>query len=165
MKAVVHSGGGSPQQRAPRQDAGTTGRDVTHAIKVEPSGRVRLSEEREVRGKYCGSDFIVTTTRYLDGTVRQVSQSGSYREEDVRMEAVPSRTRDITDYGRLTIAAKRLTQSMATYGPDNPPSPEQITTFVMGYQNLQEWRRQAQEKMTRAEGEIDVVEQVLTRFM
>jgi hypothetical protein len=164
MKATVQ-GSGVKVRRKPQPAPGVTSRpDVTHAISVE-YGRVRLSKMREVRGKYDGSDFTVTTTRYLDGTVRTVSSSAQYRNEKVTMEAVPSRTRDITDFGRLSVAAKKLAQSMSAYGPQNPPSAEQVTTFVMGYQNLQEWRRQAQERMTRAEGEIDVVEELLTRFM
>lgn len=164
MKAIVQAAG-VQQRRKPRPAPGVTSRfDVTHAISVE-YGRVRLSKMTEARGKINGKDFTVTTIRYLDGTVRTVSGTAQLTQEKVTMEAVPSRTRDITDFGRLSVAAKKLAQSMSAYGPQNPPSAEQVTTFVMGYKNLQEWRRQAQEKMTRAEGEIEVVEQVLARFL
>jgi hypothetical protein len=78
---------------------------------------------------------------------------------------VPARTKDTMDFGRLSTAAKALASSMSKYSADNEPSPEQVTTFLVGYQNLLEFRRAARARMTQAEGEIDAVENMLRQFL
>jgi len=37
--------------------------------------------------------------------------------------------------------------------------------FIAGYRNLLEWRRKVRQQMTRAEGEIDAVETLLTQIL
>jgi hypothetical protein len=128
--------------------------------------RVRIGRTKERKGMIDGSPLDVVTTQYLDGKALRVSSSRLYFQEDeVAFDAVPARTKDITDFGRLTTAAKSLAVSMAAFGPDNEPSSEQLAVFVTGYRNLLEWRRRASEQMTRAEGEIDAVETMLTQML
>jgi hypothetical protein len=128
--------------------------------------RVRIGRTKERKGGIDGDPLDVVTTQYLDGKALRVSSTRKYFQEDeVAFDAVPARTKDITDFGRLTTAAKSLAVSMAAFGPDNEPSSEQLAVFIAGYRNLLEWRRRAREQMTRAEGEIDVGEILLTQML
>jgi hypothetical protein len=128
--------------------------------------RVRIGRTKERKGSVGGDPLDVVTTQYLDGKALRVASTRLYFQEDeVAFDAVPARTKDITDFGRLTTAAKSLAVSMAAYGPDNEPSSEQLAVFIAGYRNLLEWRRKVRQQMTRAEGEIDVVETLLTQIL
>ena len=128
--------------------------------------RVRMGRTKERKGMIDGDPLDVVTTQYLDGKALRVASSRLYFQEDeVPFDAVPARTKDITDFGRLTTAAKALAVSMAPFGPDNEPSSEQLAVFISGYRNLLEWRRKVRQQMTRAEGEIDAVETLLTQII
>jgi hypothetical protein len=128
--------------------------------------RVRIGRTKERKGDVGGYPLDVVTTQYLDGKALRVASTKQYFQEDeVAFDAVPARTKDITDFGRLTTAAKALAVSMAPYGPDNEPSSEQLAVFINGYRNLLEWRRKVRQQMTRAEGEIDAVETLLTQIL
>lgn len=128
--------------------------------------RVRIGRTKERKGAIDGYPLDVVTTQYLDGKALRVSSTRQYfHEDEVAFDAVPARTKDITDFGRLTTAAKSLAVSMAAFGPNNEPNPEQLAVFVPGYRNLLEWRRRAREQMTRAESEIDAVETMLTQIL
>jgi hypothetical protein len=128
--------------------------------------RVRIGRTKERKGMIDGDPLDVVTTQYLDGKALRVASTRKYFQEDeVAFDAVPARTKDITDFGRLTTAAKSLAVSMAPFGPDNEPSSEQLAVFINGYRNLLEWRRKVREQMTRAEGEIDAVETLLTQIL
>ena len=130
------------------------------------TSRVRMGRTKERKGMIDGDPLDVVTTQYLDGKALRVASSRLYFQEDeVAFDAVPARTKDITDFGRLTTAAKSLAVSMAAYGPDNEPSSEQLAVFIAGYRNLLEWRRKVRQQMTRAEGEIDAVETLLTQIL
>ena len=84
--------------------------------------RVRMGRTKERKGLINGDPLDVVTTQYLDGKALRVASSRLYFQEDeVAFDAVPARTKDITDFGRLTTAAKSLAVSMAPYGPDNEP--------------------------------------------
>ena len=128
--------------------------------------RVRMGRTKERKGDVGGYPLDVVTTQYLDGKALRVAATKQYFQEDeVAFDAVPARTKDITDFGRLTTAAKSLAVSMAAFGPDNEPSSEQLAVFIAGYRNLLEWRRKVRQQMTRAEGEIDAVETLLTQIL
>jgi hypothetical protein len=128
--------------------------------------RVRIGRAKERKGAIDGDPLDVVTTQYLDGKALRVASTRKYFQEDeVAFDAVPAHTKDITDFGRLTTAAKSLAVSMAAFGPDNEPSSEQLAVFIAGYRNLLEWRRKVRQQMTRAEGEIDVVEILLTQML
>jgi hypothetical protein len=127
--------------------------------------RVRIGRTKERKGAIDGDPLDVVTTQYLDGKALRVASTRSYFQEDeVAFDAVPAHTKDITDFGRRTTAAKSLAVSMAEFSKSEP-SPAQVAVFVNGYRNLLEWRRKAREQMTRAEGEIDVVEILLTQML
>ena len=127
--------------------------------------RVRIGRTKERKGAIDGDPLDVVTTQYLDGKALRVASTRKYFQEDeVAFDAVPAHTKDITDFGRLTTAAKSLAVSMAEFSKSEP-SPAQVAVFVNGYRNLLEWRRKAREQMTRAEGEIDVVEILLTQML
>ena len=127
--------------------------------------RVRIGRTKERKGAIDGDPLDVVTTQYLDGKALRVASTRSYFQEDeVAFDAVPARTKDITDFGRLTTAAKSLAVSMAEFSKSEPSS-EQLAVFIAGYRNLMEWRRKAREQMTRAEGEIDMVEILLTQML
>ena len=123
--------------------ASTTSRRVSGQIaaeKVDSVVRVRLSRVVEHKGAYNGEPFIQITSEYLDGgTVEHIS-AGTYNQQKVTpmTTVIPARTKDAMEFGRLSVAAKALASSMSKYGADNEPSPEQVTTFLMGYQNLLE---------------------------
>lgn len=169
----------SPQQ--PLAGRNASGRKVPPQSPTSPSisrssvitvdgstglSRVRIGRTKERKGAYDGDPLDVVTTQYLDGKALRVSSTRKYFQEDeVAFDAVPARTKDITDFGRLTTAAKSLAVSMAAFGPDNEPSSEQLAVFIAGYRNLLEWRRKVRQQMTRAEGEIDAVETLLTQIL
>jgi hypothetical protein len=128
--------------------------------------RVRIGRAKERKGSIDGDPLDVVTTQYLDGKALRVASTRKYFQEDeMAFDAVPARTKDITDFGRLTTAAKSLAVSMAAFGPDNEPSSEQLAVFIAGYRNLLEWRRKVRQQVTRAEGEIDAVEILLTQML
>lgn len=137
--------------------------------------RVRMGRTKDrsrsivVAGK--SARMAVETTNYLDGRSRLVATAGSptktlySQESEVPFEAVPARTKDITDFGRLTTAARALAASMAEFGPDNEPSAEQLEVFVGGYRNILAWRAKVRAQMVQAEGQIDAVEHMLARIL
>jgi hypothetical protein len=150
--------------------ASTISRRASSQIAVEEVdsvARVRLSRVIEHKGAIRGEPFIQMTSDYLDGgTVEHIS-AGNYIDQKVTpmTTVVPARTKDTMDFGRLSTAAKALASSMSKYSAENEPSPEQVTTFLVGYQNLLEFRRAARARMTQAEGEIDAVENILRQFL
>jgi hypothetical protein len=143
-------------------------RSFSKIIAVErPKGlsRVRVGRVKEHKGMVQNQPMEVVTTQYLDGHGHWIAQTKDfYQEDEMTFDAVPVRTRDITDFGRLSMAAKSLASSMSAFSKTEP-SPEQVAVFINGYRNLMEWRRKAREQMTRAEGEIDVVEILLTKML
>lgn len=174
MKATVQAG---TRSKAPRvrhmlqDDAATLSRKDIRQIRDEQDEngvhRVRLWQSVERKGALNGQPYVITTTTYLDGGEVRVSTAGKFEQKKVSpmTTVVPARTKDTMDFGRLTTAAKTLAVSMSKYGPENPPSPEQVTAFIVGYQNLLEFRRAVRARMTQAEGEIDMVENVLRQFL
>lgn len=117
-----------------------------------------------------GQEVKRIACRYLDGdeVVTLVdAQSGKPIKEAHVMawEAVPARTQDILDFGRLQQAAVALTGQMAAYGPGNPPPAEQVASWLLAFANLQQWRKAAEERMTMADGQIGSVGVVLRQFV
>lgn len=138
---------------------------VSRATGSTGLSRVRIGRTKERKGAIDGDPLDVVTTQYLDGKALRVASTRSYFQEDeVAFDAVPAHTKDTTDFGRRTTAAKSLAVSMAEFSKSEP-SPAQVAVFVNGYRNLLEWRRKAREQMTRAEGEINVVEILLTQML
>lgn len=156
-------------RKVPPQSSSSTSMTRSSVITVDAStglSRVRMGRTKERKGDVGGYPLDVVTTQYLDGKALRVAATKQYFQEDeVAFDAVPARTKDITDFGRLTTAAKSLAVSMAAFGPDNEPSSEQLAVFIAGYRNLLEWRRKVRQQMTRAEGEIDAVETLLTQIL
>jgi hypothetical protein len=160
-------------RKVPPQSSSNPSMSRSSVIVVECTGetmrtlsRVRIGRTKERKGDVGGYPLDVVTTQYLDGKALRVASTRQYFQEDeVAFDAVPARTKDITDFGRLTTAAKSLAVSMAAFGPDNEPSSEQLAVFIAGYRNLLEWRRKVRQQMTRAEGEIDAVETLLTQIL
>ena len=107
------------------------------------------------------------TSEYLDGGSVEHVSAGTYIDQKVTpmTTVVPAGTKDTMDFGRLSVAAKALASSMSKYGPGNEPTPGQVTTFIMGYQNMLEFQRAVRSRMAQAEGEIDVVENMLRQFL
>lgn len=139
--------------------------------------RIRLSTETQIKGEYLGQPFLVTTQRFLDGGVTRASGVPSgvptkypsiahpYREERLTSEAVPARTSNVTDFGRLSVAAQTMAKHLANYTPEKPPSPAQVATLLMNYQNLLKQREEAARRLVQADGEIDIVGRLLSRFV
>lgn len=132
--------------------------------------RVRMEREQDdsvsIMVHERSTPMVVTTTSYLDGHAYRVAVAGSYLQEDwLPYDALPVSTKDITDFGRLTRAAKTLVVTMSAFGPGNEPTAEQLEAFVGGYRNLLAWRRKVHEQMQQAEGQIDAVEALLSRLL
>ena len=105
-------------------------------------------------------------TRYLDGGGTAVTTAGSYRSEsELAFEAVPGRTQDVLDLGRLSLAASTLARQMGQHGPGNAPSAEQVAVWLRSYQGLLDWKKAAEQRMTKAQGEIDSIGVVLGQFL
>jgi hypothetical protein len=128
--------------------------------------RIRMERVVEQAGVLNGDVASKDRRFYLDGTEARVLTAGAQRQEDLMAwEAVPARTQDVLDFGRLETAAKALTRQMGQHGPDNPPSAEQIVTWLQGWQNLQGWRKEAEARFTQADGQIDTVAILLRQFL
>lgn len=178
MKATVETPR-RPRQLITNMDNLLTGHGDTVAhsrsslIAVERVGgvlRVRLSRVKQTNGSILidgrAQPMKVVTTSYLDGAAREVATAGSYDQEtEVALAAIPARSEDVTDFGRLTRATKAQAVAMSEFGAKNPPSPEQLTVFVAGYRSLLEWREMARRRMTEAEGQIDVIEAMLSTML
>lgn len=131
--------------------------------------RVRL-ERSTSHASLAGEQVKRVANRYLDGdevvTLVNVA-SGKPKGEALVMawEAVPARTQDVLDFGRLETAAKALTAQMAAYGPGNPPPAEQVASWLLSFQTLQQWRKAAEERMTAADGQVGTVGTLLRQFL
>jgi hypothetical protein len=86
-------------------------------------------------------------------------------EDWVTWEAVPARTQDVLDFGRLQSAATALTRQMAAYGPNNPPPPEQVASWLLAFGKLRTWRKEAEVCMVGADGRVNTVGTVLRQFV
>jgi hypothetical protein len=131
--------------------------------------RVRLRLHSYQKGVLSSTfALLMHETYYLDGshtTVAIGNQITTERHPMAHPAAIPVRSKDVTDFGRLTQAASTLVGQMAKHDDENPPTNEQMEAFVMGYQGILEWQRKAQEQMTRAEGQIDMVAVTLRNLM
>jgi hypothetical protein len=109
-----------------------------------------------------------TETRYLDGTVTAVLDDGQTQEDPVVIgfEAMPARTQDVLDLGRLSMATQLLARQMGEQAATGErPSPAQIKAWVDSYRGLAEWKREAERRMAQAQGQIDAVGTVLAQFL
>jgi len=137
----------------------------THVIvpvkDVDGVERIRLRLHSYTKGALSSTFTLQMHESYwLDGstTITSVSRKiDTERHPMAQPAAIPVRSKDITDFGRLAQAATTLVGQMAKFDDDNPPSPEQMEAFVMGYQGILEWKRKAEEQMARADGQIDMV--------
>ena len=178
MKATAEAPRG-PRQLITNMDNLLTGHGDTVAhsrsglIAVERVNgvlRVRLGGVKQTNGTILidgrSQPMKVVTTSYLDGAERRVATAGSYYQEtESALDAIPARSTDVTDFARLTRATKAQAVAMSEFGSKKPPSPEQLAVFVAGYRNLLEWRRMACRRMTEAEGQIDVIETMLSPML
>ena len=181
-----------PSSRPPIPLSATTSRVFNDEIREVQDGnvtRICLSVETEIKGEYLGRPFSVTTERFLDGGVTRTSgrfldggvtrTSGvpggtqtkypsiarPHKEERLTSEAVPARTSNVTDFGRLSVAAQTMAKHLASYTPEKPPSAAQVATLLMNYQNLLKQREEAARRLVQADGEIDTVGRLLSRFV
>lgn len=102
---------------------------------------------------------------YLDGSEVVVMTAGDVTMHQQRWEAVPARTQDVLDFGRLEMAASALTRQMAAFDRDNPPAAEQVALWLQGWANLQAWRKEAESRFTAADGQIDTVRILVRSFI
>jgi len=132
-------------------------------------GVLRLRMERETRWDevaMLGEPVVQVFSRYMDGVETRVLTAGAQRTETVvTWEAVPARTQDVLDFGRLQAAATALTRQMAAYGPNNPPPPEQVASWLLAFGNLQAWRKEAEARFVGADGQIGTVSTLLRQFL
>lgn len=107
------------------------------------------------------------TARYLDGTQAVILMAGKdQRSVDMqRWEAVPARTSDVLDFGRLEAAAAALSAQMAAFDAQNPPSAEQVVSWLQSWQNIQQWRKEAEARFSAADGQIGHVLTMLRQFL
>lgn len=156
---------------------GDTRRIVAETCPITGLRKVRMSAQLKVQsGNLNGVPAFKDRRFYLDGTeartltTRQdVPGQGEVVEKRTESimawEAVPARTNDVLDFGRLEQAAKALTGQMMEFGPDNPPSPEQVVAFAQSWQHLQTWRKEAEARFTAADGQIGTVGTLLRQFL
>jgi hypothetical protein len=142
--------------------------DVIALVTDDGIARVRLARVRQSLGLYQGEPHTMEDCLHLDGiqTRTTIRLGRAHRERsDMTIAAIPVRSQDVTDFGRLQTAATTLSVAIQQFGPTNRPSPEQAEAIVRSYQGLLEWRRKAREKMTAAEGQIDLTEALLKAML
>lgn len=130
--------------------------------------RVRLAVLREQKGQYLAYPFYVEDVYYLDGLHESTQLSKDKINTDrtiMEPAAVPMRTKDVMDFGRLQTAVQTLVGQMQRYNPEKDPDGEQMQSFIRSYQTILEWQRRAKEQFTMAEGQIDVAATVLRGVM
>src|SRR5690349_25134403 len=135
-----------------------------------PDGVRRIILMRPVSGGMwvSGKATTRTETRYLDGTVTAVLDDGETQEDPVTIgfEALPARTQDVLDLGRLSMATQILARQMGEQAASGErPSPAQFKAWVDSYRGLAEWKRGAERRMSQAQGQIDAVGTALSRFI
>lgn len=125
--------------------------------------RVRLLRSTTTGFMHDMADGTTTRTRYLDGGGTVVTVAGDYRSESLMaFEAVPGRTQDVLDLGRLAVATQTLAKAMAA-NPD--PSVEQVALWLQSYAGLRDWQKAAQARLEQAEGQIDSIGVMVQRFL
>jgi hypothetical protein len=102
-------------------------------------------------------------TQYLDGG--HEVRTPNITEESDMSDAVKAKTANIADFGRIKIATEKLAQQMRQYSTANPPSPEQLATFIRSYQNILRWRDGVLDQLNAAAGQIDAVQGMLERWL
>lgn len=131
--------------------------------------RVRLRLHSYIKGALSSTVTLqMHESYYLDGSMLVTAISNRITTERHPMAtppAIPVRSKDVTDFGRLAQAATTLVGQMSSFDEEHPPSNEQLEAFVLGYQGILEWKRKAQEQFTRAEGQIDMVAVSLRNLM
>ena len=138
------------------------------AEETTPDGvrRIRLARSVDRSAVLNGQPTTRTKTRYLDGTGTHVVEAGQSRSEiPMAFEAVPARTQDVLDLGRLSNAAGALASQMRAHGPGSQPSPEQLAVWLKSYQGLLSWKKAADDRLVKAQGEIDTIGLVLGQFL
>lgn len=152
-------------RRIPRAVPFREGRtDLIVPVVDDGVARVRLARVRTDLGLYLGQPHLSEDAHFLDGTTTRttIRMGQPHRERiDMGVPAIPVRSQDVTDFGRLTQAAVALSVQIQQFGPDNLPSVEQKEALIRSYQGILEWRRKARERMTAAEGQIDVTEALM----
>lgn len=170
MKAAILS---APTGRFARHSTNRSFRPgTTHVITGALDGavsRVRLHQERSSNGNYNGRPIQTTKTTYLDGTVvtEHVFDGAPPQIERTTMaaSAIPVRSKDVVDFGRLRSAVTTLTQQMASYDVEADPDGEQLQAFLRSYQGILAWQEKAKVAMAEADGQIDVAAALLRRAM
>lgn len=124
--------------------------------------RIRLARVRTSLGLYHGQPHDMEECFHLDGikTRTTIREGKPYRERtDMGTPpAIPVRSQDVTDFGRLQQAATLLSVQIQEFGPLNRPTPEQVESIARSYQGILEWRRKARARFDAAEGQIDLTE-------
>lgn len=143
--------------------------DLIVPVVDEGVSRIRLARVRTSLGLYRGQPHDMEDCLHLDGiqTRTTIREGKAYRERtDMGTPpAIPVRSQDVTDFGRLQQAATLLSVQIQEFGPLNRPSPEQVESLVRSYQGILEWRRKARERMNAAEGQVDLTEALLKAML
>lgn len=140
-------------ERAPLIDAGK-------GLAYRKVQRVRIQQITESSGMTPRGEVVKVTTIYLDGTMQcamHYPQKIDYRSTTMAASAIPARSKDVTDFGRLETAVATLVSQVRQYDADKDEDGMQMQSFLASYQGILEWKRKAQEQFDRAEGQIDLV--------
>lgn len=127
---------------------------------VGDDGCYRILLERKVDSfTYQSQPAQKVTHTYLDGeeVTDIVSDGRKIASSTSRPEALPVRTNDIADFGRLQAAAVALIQAMGQFSEENPASPEQLERLLTSYQNLIQWQIDIKRKVDQSNASIDLV--------
>lgn len=130
----------------------------------QPIERIRLRRTVDSAGYGEGYREVVST--YLDGTeCFEQYQDGKPVRTEWRMATVrPARSAEVIDIGTLRAAVAALATQAQMYSPDHRPSDAQLTSMLHSYRQILEWRRQARESLSNAEGAIDVAATFMKRL-
>lgn len=165
MRATVERG----RKTGRRSSTPTPGRtDVIVPVMDQGVARIRLARERVEKGNFAGSLMVEETSHYLDGsTLRAIITRDRtiYERSTMGTAAIPLRSRDVTDFGRLEQAVQTLVRQMQQFGPDNPPTAEQQEALIAAYHGILAWKEKANAQMARADGQIDTAAILLRQVM
>jgi hypothetical protein len=138
-----------------------TKRRTAHEIKEVHDGDVARFQI-SVNAERWGPAFMNVVITYLDGVTRIYGTEGKMKEERLPMAKPEIKT--VADFGRISTAAQKVAAHLTRYR-NVRPTPDQLGVLLLSYQGLLAQREEAQKKLTQADGEIQTVGRLLSKFV
>jgi len=151
------------QFEARKTDAPVVSTMTAIALCVDNQTRIRIGTVLSVVGLHQGLPYYERVSLYLDGQrlVETLYGNGIVQREwfFVGENVIPTRTREVVDFGRLDQAVQGLVTIMGRINESGQaPTDEQMSSLYISRENVLEWQRRAHAEMATADSQIDIME-------